>query len=616
MALPKTFLLIACSCGAATPAFGQSATWLGGTGNWASENWSWQPSGSGYPDGPNVSAAIHAGTVELTSESVYRVENLGLSGGQLRGAGTVVVTGKLTHEGSVLASNLSLEGAGSSWSLGAWSAGTTTIGAACDLVVSGSGDLQDRNVVNYGSVDFKRASLFWNGSSAVRNFGSWLDNNGTTGSDYGGWRTTNIFENGDGGVFTKAGTGESRFREVQFYNNGTVNVLAGILDLADGGASSGDAVFDVKTGAQLLLRGYSVGDGTQFKSAGALQLARDSDHTTNSLTGSIGLSGTLRINSDVAGDHALVGGRWKWTSGTFKAGTTVIEADTTFELNGQGFMDGRSIVNHGTVESTQVSSLYGKNGGGVWNYGTWMQPSGAIEAASGHAYTFHNAPGSLFRAFLSSSCTFRGVQFENAGAVEAKSTNLTLRFESGFRQIAGSTTLEGAKVEGTLDFDAGALRGMGTITGLVSIGAAATLEPGLPVGKLSIKDLVLMPGSHVVLDLVGLAANTEFDVIEITRSCSITDSVLVINTASDLHEKVVIGTKFEIGRNTSSQPIIGAFAGLAEGSRFITGNIEFEIRYAGGTGNDLQLTVTNVIPAPPALSIFGIGPFVRRRSRR
>jgi hypothetical protein len=51
------------------------------------------------------------------------------------------------------------------------------------------------------------------------------------------------------------------------------------------------------------------------------------------------------------------------------------------------------------------------------------------------------------------------------------------------------------------------------------------------------------------------------------------------------------GTVFTVINNRSSNPIIGTFSNLPDGSTFTVGNNTFRASYSGGDGNGLTLTV-------------------------
>ena len=52
-----------------------------------------------------------------------------------------------------------------------------------------------------------------------------------------------------------------------------------------------------------------------------------------------------------------------------------------------------------------------------------------------------------------------------------------------------------------------------------------------------------------------------------------------------------VSTVFTAISNTSTNPIVGTFINLADGSTFTAGRNNFQASYEGGDGNDLTLTV-------------------------
>src|SRR5690606_13702562 len=57
-----------------------------------------------------------------------------------------------------------------------------------------------------------------------------------------------------------------------------------------------------------------------------------------------------------------------------------------------------------------------------------------------------------------------------------------------------------------------------------------------------------------------------------------------------------LGDTFVLIRNDGSDPVMGTFEGLSEGAVLTIGNASFAISYADGDGNDVVLTVVNVLP--------------------
>ena len=68
-----------------------------------------------------------------------------------------------------------------------------------------------------------------------------------------------------------------------------------------------------------------------------------------------------------------------------------------------------------------------------------------------------------------------------------------------------------------------------------------------------------------------------------------------------LYEYVIIN-------NDGSDPVVGTFAGLAQGASFLIGGTPFQISYTGGSGNDVVLTVAcPTISLMPTVLPNGIG---------
>lgn len=55
-----------------------------------------------------------------------------------------------------------------------------------------------------------------------------------------------------------------------------------------------------------------------------------------------------------------------------------------------------------------------------------------------------------------------------------------------------------------------------------------------------------------------------------------------------------MGVPFVIIQNDSSDPVIGTFAGLAEGALFKFSGRQWKITYQGGDGNDVMLTLKSL----------------------
>jgi fibronectin-binding autotransporter adhesin len=107
------------------------------------------------------------------------------------------------------------------------------------------------------------------------------------------------------------------------------------------------------------------------------------------------------------------------------------------------------------------------------------------------------------------------------------------------------------------------------------------------LGILSIGDLTLNGGSlHV--DLVTPTPGAGYDEVNTTGTVTLANVSLQVSLPS---AAPATGQSFVIVDNDGSDAIAGTFNGLAEGAVFTAGTTQFRITYAGGTGNDIVLTV-------------------------
>ncbi|MFL5238466.1 MAG: PEP-CTERM sorting domain-containing protein, partial [Rhizomicrobium sp.] len=167
------------------------------------------------------------------------------------------------------------------------------------------------------------------------------------------------------------------------------------------------------------------------------------------------------------------------------------------------------------------------------------------------------------------------------------------------------------------------LGGTGTVSGSVTLGnttAGAILNPGAKgtagtagaVGTLNTGAITLTGSNAFHIDASGTGAGN-WDKLNVIGAVVLgTTSTLDLAIATGL--AFTLGTQYTLIANDGTDAISGAFANAANGATITAGNYNFMVNYAGGTGNDLVLTV---VPEPATwiggAVAAGAMAFVRRR---
>jgi autotransporter-associated beta strand protein len=221
--------------------------------------------------------------------------------------------------------------------------------------------------------------------------------------------------------------------------------------------------------------------------------------------------------------------------------------------------------------------------------------SGAVTLGPGSSLTLADSSGN--------SAVFSG-SIRGGGTLNKSGTS-TLEL-TGNNDIGGGTSVTGTGsrlvVSGTLSggvlANSGAtLAGRGTVNGAANV--IGTLAPGplLPnsgPGDLTVNGLVTFDTtSEFNLQLNGGASDTGFDQLTVGAEGSV--SILGGTLTLSLGFVPNTNQQFMVIENLSSSPISGVFSNLAQGgtisATFGAVNYTFTANYAGGTGNDLVLTV-------------------------
>jgi autotransporter-associated beta strand protein len=154
---------------------------------------------------------------------------------------------------------------------------------------------------------------------------------------------------------------------------------------------------------------------------------------------------------------------------------------------------------------------------------------------------------------------------------------------------AGTLIVKGSIAHSATTVDAHAtLAGHGT-AGNVAVLGGGFLSPGPGAAMLHTGNLLLHPHAVFAAELGGANPGPHgYDQIDVTGTVHLAGAVLDLSLLASLHAHK--GEAFEIISNDSTDPIVGHFAGLAEGAHFAAGGKAFSISYRGGDGNDVVLT--------------------------
>lgn len=193
----------------------------------------------------------------------------------------------------------------------------------------------------------------------------------------------------------------------------------------------------------------------------------------------------------------------------------------------------------------------------------------------------------------------------NVSAASPQANGALSNIQEGINLITAGGTLN--ILNGTYSGDVNVnkvltLKGTPTILGTLTTSVAgARISPGFSPGIINSGDLTLTAGSFVDIELNGTTAGTGYDQINVTGSVNLGNAIL--NVTNGFTPSV--GNTFTIINNDGSDPVMGTFAGLAEGAVFFVGANSYRISYVGGTGNDVVLTsvsLCNTVSIPTGIT--------------
>ena len=376
-----------------------------------------------------------------------------------------------------------------------------------------------------------------------------------------------------GGVnFIKNSSGTLTITKPSVYS-GNTTINGGVVALSGSGSLPDSSVVTVASGATLNLAGISDKIGG-LNGAGVVNLGLIpttnlnvgviSPSSVNSFAGNI--SGTGNLLKSGPGNQTLTG------NNTFAGNVQVAEGTLALSGAGKDTIGNTNPVSIGSPGTLSVlsSEVTGPvTGAGVINIASGSTLTSAYPSTSAITSTWVGAgtflkTGSGSVSINTSSPSFGG----------------TIAVSQGILSFAGTSG-------GTLATQGGTLNAIGSASTIS--GQSGTFSPGSSPGQMNSQILNLESGATYLAEIAGLTPGTGYDQTIVTTGVNLGNSKL--NTQLLGGYKPSAGQQFTIVDNQSSTAVVGTFAGLPEGSSFVSGSTRFQITYKGGTGNDVLLTV-------------------------
>jgi hypothetical protein len=312
--------------------------------------------------------------------------------------------------------------------------------------------------------------------------------------------------------------------------------------------------------------------------------------------GSLSNDGSFLNSVDVfSGDGAALQNVGDWTNSSDSTFTNLGVVENFGTMTNSGFMTNRlgasggitqgKFNNRNTInnlvdgEISNEHRWFNRSGSVINNSGTFTNSIRGLGLSNEAGSTINNLDGGTFHA---DQVVNSSGQISNAGSFDISVTGAIGDTGGGtYTQSNGSTIVNGQLAASVIDIQGGSLSGTGTLTGLVTIGAEAYLDPGKSLGTLTITGNLDQLGTLAV-ELGGPAA---FDVLDVSG---------IANLEGDLNVSILPGYTPFAGDSfsilTVADGISGTFATLNLPT--LSGGLEWFANY-----NPTNVTLVTTFPA-------------------
>ena len=253
---------------------------------------------------------------------------------------------------------------------------------------------------------------------------------------------------------------------------------------------------------------------------------------------------------------------------------------------------GASVTVSGTsISGGFVSGGAGSNGGGGGlGIGTAAFLAGSMTYEVGTGQTVTIPSGTTFGGGTDALITGGFTKSGDGTLISAANHNYT-----GATAVNGGRLLVNASLIGSSSVTVAStatLGGTGTINGTVSVQNGGTLAPGASAGILNTGAVSLNSGASFAAEINGTTVGAQYDQLNVTGAVSLGGATLSLTGSYT----PLSGNAFILISNDSTDAVTGTFNGLAQGATLTFNGVPMTISYAGGTGNDVVLSLANTAP--------------------